>query len=435
MRNRQAAQAALRSVDLETEATAWRGEDILVLRRDGAGTARALPAALSTAGLHATSEPEHRLPPRARRGWRVGAAASGRPEVDRALGTLVTLMPADAGPALPDALEPQFPIDVVYTWVDGDDPAWQRERQRAQSRMAGAALTTADDAGRYASRDELRYSLRSIDYFAPWVNRIHLVTAGQRPPWLGDADPRLHLVDHAEIFGEDGQLPTFNSHAIEAQLHRIPGLAEHFVYFNDDVFLGRAVQPGTFFTPAGHSRFFPSGHRIPEPDESRLPVDVAARNNRAVIEQRFGRTATRKFRHTPHAQRRSTLERIARENADVIAATVAAPFRSSTDVSIPSSLAHYYGLCLGEAVPGQLDYGYVDLSRPEAQLQLVRMLLATAPEALCINEVTARPGHEDDAERMVSHFLEHLYPVPSGFEREPRSPRKDNQPSTDGSIT
>ena len=66
------------------------------------------------------------------------------------------------------------------------------------------------------------------------------------------------MVPHREIFGDTGRLPTFNSQAIESRLHRIPGLAEHFLYLNDDVFLGRPVPPEMFFTPGGLTRFFPS---------------------------------------------------------------------------------------------------------------------------------------------------------------------------------
>ena len=75
------------------------------------------------------------------------------------------------------------------------------------------------------------------------MRRIHLVTAGQVPDWLDTDHPMVNLVDHAQILPAEG-LPTFNSHAIETSLHRIDGLAEHFVYFNDDFLLGRPVRPG-----------------------------------------------------------------------------------------------------------------------------------------------------------------------------------------------
>lgn len=156
------------------------------------------------------------------------------------------------------------PIDVVYTWVDGGDPEWQARKAEALSRMQPGGLNefSANDE-RYRSHDELRYSLRSLDYFAPWINHVYLVTAEQIPEWLATSNPRITVVDHQEIF-PDGALPTFNSHAIEARLHHIPGLSEHFLYLNDDVFFGRQVQPELFFEGSGLSRFFLSEQQVDE---------------------------------------------------------------------------------------------------------------------------------------------------------------------------
>ncbi|MFD0331960.1 hypothetical protein ACFQZC_36840 [Streptacidiphilus monticola] len=97
----------------------------------------------------------------------------------------------------------------------------------------------------------MRYSLRSIHQYAPWVRRIHLVTAGQRPVWLNTDHPDIRVVDHREIFSDPDALPTFNSHAIESQLHHIDGLAEHFLYLNDDVLFGRLVSPTCSSTRTG----------------------------------------------------------------------------------------------------------------------------------------------------------------------------------------
>lgn len=318
---------------------------------------------------------------------------------------------------MPDALEPTFGIDLVYTWVDAEDPRWRASRVAARGRCEGPQLHTADDDGRYIAHDELRYSLRSVEYFAPWVRRVHLVTAGQVPVWLNTDDARLNIVDHREIFADPLDLPTFNSHAIESQLHRIPGLSEHFIYMNDDVFFGRRVLPETFFTPLGQSRFFLSGNTIRTKGSGELPVDVASKNNSRIMQSRFGRKTSRKFLHTPHAQRRSTLEHIEKDHPCAVAATAAAPFRSSTDLSIPSSLAHYYGLFLGTAVPGAISYAYIDISSSEAQLQLVRMMRGRMPEVYCLNEVESRSGHRSTIDHMVRHFLDLSYPVPSDFER------------------
>ncbi|MEU8139981.1 stealth family protein, partial [Streptodolium elevatio] len=153
-----------------------------------------------------------------------------------------------------------FPVDAVYTWVDGNDPAWRARRDKALADAGGSTALNgqaANDA-RYTSRDELRYSLRSIDMYAPWIRTVYLVTDRQTPAWLDTDHPRVKIVDHRDIFTDPDALPTFNSHAIESQLHHIDGLAEHFLYFNDDVFLGRPVTPATFFHANGLAKHFTS---------------------------------------------------------------------------------------------------------------------------------------------------------------------------------
>ena len=171
------------------------------------------------------------------------------------------------------------PIDIVYTWVDGADPSWQ-EAFRATAREHGRRVDeVALDPARYRSRDELRYSLRSVWAFCGWARRIHIVTAGQVPDWLVE-DDWIRVVDHSGILPADA-LPTFNSHAIESALHHIDGLAEHFIYFNDDMLVGRSLRPDDFFTSNGLALVFQGGARVPGvEDDDTLAVDTAARRGR-----------------------------------------------------------------------------------------------------------------------------------------------------------
>ena len=155
---------------------------------------------------------------------------------------------------LPDVFEITFPIDVVYTWVNGNDPAW-RERKQAALAAAGLGAHAGALDTRFNDNGELRYSLRSVEQFAPWVRNIYLVTDQQVPDWLDPQQTRITIVDHRDIFPPDA-LPTFNSHSIEARLHTILGLSEHFLYFNDDFFLGQPVSPYTFFDSNGTAKFF-----------------------------------------------------------------------------------------------------------------------------------------------------------------------------------
>lgn len=133
------------------------------------------------------------------------------------------------------------PIDIVILWVDGNDPAWLEEKRQYQKDTT-SSVHTFD----YQEWDLLRYWFRGIEKNAPWVRNVFFVTWGHLPAWLNTAAPKLRIVNHKDYIPEK-YLPTFSSHTIELNLHRIKGLAEHFVYFNDDMFLIKKTMPTDFF--------------------------------------------------------------------------------------------------------------------------------------------------------------------------------------------
>jgi UDP-N-acetylglucosamine-lysosomal-enzyme len=104
---------------------------------------------------------------------------------------------------------------------------------------------------RYRDSSELRYSLRSLVQNAPWIRHIYIVTDNQIPNWLNLETSRLSIISHSDIFANISHLPVFSSPAIEANIHRIPGLSRRFIYFNDDVFLGQPVLPEDFVSRKG----------------------------------------------------------------------------------------------------------------------------------------------------------------------------------------
>lgn len=151
-------------------------------------------------------------------------------------------------------------IDFVIAWVDGSDPEWKREKEKYWRAAHGEDLTGQQNTGsvredtaapdsrdvRYRDGGSLRYWFRAVEKYAPWVRRVHLVTCGQKPSWLNTNAPKLDLVFHRDFIPEK-YLPTFSSHPIELNMHRIPGLTEQFVYFNDDFYLTAPVRPTDFF--------------------------------------------------------------------------------------------------------------------------------------------------------------------------------------------
>lgn len=313
-----------------------------------------------------------------------------------------------------------FPIDVVYTWVDDADPVWRAGKDAVRRSLAGGTADLheqADNGARYTSRDELRYSLRSIHQYAPWVRNVFLVTAGQAPGWLNTDHPGLRVVDHREIFSDPGALPTFNSHAIESQLHHIAELSEHFLYLNDDVFFGRPVTQEHFFHTNGLTKFFTSKALIPSgqitPDD--LPVDAAGKNSRGLIAQQFGTVISQKMKHTPHALSRTVLAEIEQTYERAHWVTQNSKFRSPHDIPVASSLHHYYAYHQARATLGNLRYVYVDIGDALAQRRLDRLVARRDFDTFCIND-TVVPEDPQAQERMVRKFLNDYFPVPSPFE-------------------
>lgn len=135
-------------------------------------------------------------------------------------------------------------VDVVYTWVNGSDPA-----HKAEMRKYGGG---GGWDGGYRDYGVMRYSARSVAKFMPWVRNIVIVTNGQVPNWVDTTSPRLRIVTHKEIFQNPANLPTFNSNAIEANLRNIPDIAPCFLYLNDDMFLGAPIPKNLFFDEHGN---------------------------------------------------------------------------------------------------------------------------------------------------------------------------------------
>ena len=312
------------------------------------------------------------------------------------------------------------PIDVVYTWVDGSDPVWLESFRRTAQAFGRRLDEDALNLARYRTRDELRYSLRSVWMYCGWVRRIFIVTAGQQPSWLRD-HPMITIVDHQDILPDDA-LPTFNSHAIEASLHHISGLAEHFVYFNDDMFVARSLRPEVFFEPNGLARLSQSGARVPGfEDERTIAVDTAAIRGRELLAQRFGRVMETKPHHSPYPLLRSVMMEIQNEFPDVIEATRRSRFRSASDVSTAASFAQHYGFATGRGVFGRISTEYVHVESQRLVWHLDRIRLTGDVDTFCINETGVDSRQRPDREQKIAAFLSDMYPVAAPWESDAAS--------------
>lgn len=315
--------------------------------------------------------------------------------------------------ARPHVLDVRFPIDVVYLWVDGDDPQW---RARKNAALADAGIAREPEAvadARFRDGGELKYSLRSLAQYAPWVRRVFLVTDRQVPSWLNLAEPRLTVVDHEQLFAGAGTLPTFNSHAIGARLHHIEGLSEQFLYANDDMFFGRDTVPQSFFFAGGQSKFFLSKLALGLTGGELPSHEGARRNVIELIERDFGTVPAQIFYHSPYPQRRSVMFELEGRYPREFERTLHNQFRSDTDVEPNTWLYSYYAFLTGAAVPGEIPYTYVQLGRAGAEERLVQLAAERDRDVFCINDhADATP----EQHAFAMDWLASYFAVPSPFE-------------------
>ena len=131
-------------------------------------------------------------------------------------------------------------IDFVVTWLDPNDPEWKKQYEYYKDAKGDKGK------GRFREMYIFQYWFRAVEKYAPWVNKVYLITNGKFPDWINKNNPKLVLVKHEDYIPKE-YLPTFNSCTIELHMHRIKGLSEHFVYFNDDMILNCPVSPDYYF--------------------------------------------------------------------------------------------------------------------------------------------------------------------------------------------
>lgn len=309
-------------------------------------------------------------------------------------------------------------IDAVYLWVDGSDRAFQESLERH-------APANRPPPRFFRDNGELRYSLRSLERYAPWIRRVYLVTNGQIPAWLNLANPRIEVVSHQKLFPEVGDLPTFNSNAIEMQLHRIPGLSRRFLYLNDDVFFGRPVDPSRFERPDGMPK--PLFQDTPVPDR----VDAGAVHDRAYAYSQ--RVAGESWRpppmrllpaHVPQLYDRDILATVARALPDEHAKTSSHRFRSPSDLVMRILHGRHLlgshgdgGEELEVLLDGSSEYCLVMLGR--SLFDGMRRLFRVArrrPRLFCINDDVEEAIGPRILLRLLPLFLWTMFPRRSSFE-------------------
>lgn len=307
-------------------------------------------------------------------------------------------------------------IDLLYLWVNGNDPKWMAKRDAF---IGKPSEKTENCKGRYADSGELKYSLRSVEKYAPWIRKIFIVTDDQVPEWLDTTNPKIRIVDHKEILPAES-LPCFNSSLLEHFFHNIPDLSEHFIYANDDMLMGRSVRQEDFFAEDGlpiicmnRRPFRKLGLWLKEKvQRKKQSLYVKIVNNAALlVEKKYGKYYGCKAHHNMDAYLKSTLAKVHTDFHEEISAMFAHHMRSEEDIQ--RSLFYY--VALAENL-GHLRYVddkhsfrlHIDNRKHYAKIEKCNPLL------FCMNDSEYA---SDDDRRVSIEYLEKRFPEKSQFEK------------------
>ena len=343
----------------------------------------------------------------------------------------------------------QTEIDFVVTWVDGADPAWRREKDAYGSNSDGDDRPGADrpleDIGdvRYRDNGLLRYWFRGVEKFAPWVRRIHFVTWGHIPPWLNVDDKKLNIVRHEDFIPEEF-LPTFNSNAIELNLHRIEGLSEHFVYFNDDVFPIRNMKESDFFRDGKPCDMLAFQPVVANPENPVMSHTFL--NNSLVISKHFDKRENVKKQpgkyfkvgypplyffynllelafpkytgfytvHGPAPLCRQTYRDVWEMEPQKLKETSLHKFRCEDDVSI--YLIRDWQKLTGNFRPRNLLSDFAFFSLGNDNIKLYKTVTGRKKKVVCINDADEKYDFEN-VKRELTEVFEKILPERSAFEK------------------
>lgn len=329
-------------------------------------------------------------------------------------------------------------IDFVITWVDGSDPVWREQKNRYSPEQKSNAVSD----NRFRDWELLRYWFRGIEKYAPWVNRVFFVTCGHLPEWLNQDHPKLQIVTHKEFIPEE-YLPTFNSNTILLNLHRIKGLQERFVLFNDDMFLTNTTMPEHFFVKG-------------KPVDAALLSSISSTdihdvfphmmlNNIAIINKHFDKKTVlkkhwKKFfslkysgkelmktcmscgfagfrelfsRHIPCSYLKTSYQKVWEKEEGILHKTCMHKFRSASDVT--EWLIKDWQLCEGTFYPQSHKWGS-RFELGEADELVFKAIRNQQFSAICINDSSEKINFDETKEHLISAFSE-ILPEKSLFER------------------
>ena len=337
-----------------------------------------------------------------------------------------------------------FPVDIVYTWVDGSDKKWLSKKNKALKEYNNFHKSfEVSGVKRFIDKDELKFSLRSIAKYCPWVRNIYLVTDNQIPDWLNQSKANIIVINHNDLFEDQRYLPTFNSHAIEMRLHHIKNLSKNFLSFNDDVFIGRPTLKKDFFDTSGCPKLYMNKKKsklklrlqLKYPRLKKLtPHESGIANSRQLILDKYGIFINENISHTVKALNKDILHQIERKFSESFNITLKNQFRDKSDTWIMALHAYYlisnglnhplyikelskrnYINKLYSFLSMNLDFGFIRLT--DSINKIKNKLLSIkkySPLSFCLNDW---PDNDAYIDKIINNFLMELFPEKSSYEK------------------
>lgn len=334
-------------------------------------------------------------------------------------------------------------IDVVITWVDGSNEEWLALRSRYNKEYSKKGVDAR--ARRWRDMNNLQYLFRGIDECMSWVRKIYIVTPGHYPQWLRNDNPRLVLVNQNDIMPSK-YLPTFNNCAVELFFHRIPGIAEHFIYLNDDMFPLRPLSPEDFFQeglpcdtvgfsaiPAhyedGQGVFGIAAYCTAIVAKHFNKDDIIKRDMSKLLDPRNGKalvktlllspykdiTGFNEGLHAPYSYLKRTYEEVWDSCEDDLSDTCESKFRPHFGAN--HWLMRYWQICKGNYCVRNSSFSrFVDLQRIGDEKEAVKTILNRSARTICINDNYVDDESFQKASKLVNAALEARFPERSQFE-------------------
>lgn len=328
-------------------------------------------------------------------------------------------------------------IDIVLPWVDGSDPAWRALRNKYMGESEGDSSEE-----RYRDWGLLKYVFRGIEKNLPWVRKVHFITCGHLPPWLDTSCSKLQIVKHEDYIPAQW-LPTFSSHPIELNIHRISGLSEQFIYMNDDMFFVNPMAPSDFFRNG--KPLSQAGMEVIHNDDldyvGILYSDLGTINrhfdSKTVLRKTFFSFVNHRypfrenyktlllapwcvgffpgfsFFHGPNAYLKGTFEEVWSKESERLSETCSHKFRTHLDNSQCTMM--WWQWCSGSIVPSGIQKKLLFLSMDKPADYLNASIKGTSCPMLCVNDKKTDKV-EEKMEAVIAAF-ETILGEKSQFER------------------